>query len=987
MNKKLIALLTLLLLLFASLILPLNSIYAAGEFPFTIGGITVDCIGQRTINENDKPQVLLNKNGGLDKLTLCEQSTYQDKLPNHYYYRTVKYIMALLSEPNVESIIMANSYDNNPVRKAENERMRQLISERSDYEFGEPYVTSYTFSRKFFDDLFIEGAIDDANWLLKVGQIELYKSDSNGEEGPTIGSMFVINENEDQKTIKLLLRDIVTKGLLVDSAFRNYIDDFVTRTEYVNLKTGEELPVWQFKQVDIVEDEEGNTVDVNIRDAELKDNKIVIKPYEGATMKEWVLVKNPPEPISNNITWKDASNLPGKVQEGGPNETPEIMYLASHTVFVRYTLGDNAGGQQGDQTGSEQDIKGDLVLSEKRITKVFDLSKFGLPTFTFSYDSAGRHRHTDDEGDAYYVERSKPVDDKYKYVIGISEELNKLAVATSGDKFSPRFNGTNIKEGIANWNGGKDRVTPNLYFMVWRGKDLPTLADYKEPEKHPLLALGLKRGHIPQTTRNNQGGYTENLKIKLGQSAGGDYSTTFACLECGDTRTQTHITNDKAVYDLTVGVKSFIGSPNTGNKTSDYKTETFTAGGITFKNVKGFAIPHDIMIKFYPYIQMAYDMFDNAGDEASYKTYAVNVLAQHLSAMKVNDYIEVGWYNPNPSMSLTINSNQWSTYVRAVEAFGKNSVLPGGALYSLTTGNSPTKVGIRTWQVYVPDDLRQYLVEGQEFSYDRASKADNDFAAQVKNTLDTLDVVQYVSNNPKADNAFGGVEILAKGGQSIYGNTTSSYDKYWLRRGTPQNSNYANEADLDVLDEDKTVTFYRVRADVNGNVYIEKSTNGSSWTTLDKLSKTEGVGALTNAEAKGLDARTKIITNFVLALDRNKGNDSTVSNGPGWYNEAWDGIYVMRVDRVYTVGFGSPKVRSVALDVKLTPPLDSAAGIFTRYYLSQFKVNEKSYLRADKPNGYLGNFNGKDVILPNMDLMYVSRKFWIPNCTVMDLKQ
>jgi hypothetical protein len=168
---------------------------------------------------------------------------------------------------------------------------------------------------------------------------------------------------------------------------------------------------------------------------------------------------------------------------------------------------------------------------------------------------------------------------------------------------------------------------------------------------------------------------------------------------------------------------------------------------------------------------------------------------------------------------------------------------------------------------------------------------------------------------------------------------------------------------------------------------VEKSTNGgSSWSTLDSLSKTEGVGLLKNAEAKGLDERTKIVTNFVLVLDRNKGNDPSVSNGPGWYNEAWDGIYVLRVDRVYKVGFGKPKVRSVALDPKLTPPLDSAAGIFTRYYLSQFKVSEKSYIRANKPNGYVGTFNGRDVILPNMDMMFVSRKFWIPNATVMDQK-
>jgi hypothetical protein len=728
-------------------------------------------------------------------------------------------------------------------------------------------------------------------------------------------------------------------------------------------------------EVDVFEDANGNTVSVNFKNPVVNDGKVVLSQVKDASLLEWRLSNEAVEPFDETITWDKVKSVRA-ISSGGPNDTPVIKDMNGvYIIYVRYKY-----------NLKDVNITGDLVLSQKRITKVFNLSQLGpLPNLTFTYPTAERHRLED-------VDRSRTVDSSYKYVIGYSNNLNGLAVALKGDKFTPRFNGTNIKVGTAKWNGGASSITPNLYFMVWRGKDMPTLASYKEPANHPLLALGLKRGHVPQNDRNSAGGYQDSLTsdsnpLVLDKSGSGDYSTTFACLKCGDSRTQTHQLINKADYKVTVGIQSFIGSPNTGNAVPEDSTGGFTACGVTFNKAAGFAIPHSTMIKFYPYVQMGYDVFNESGDNAGYTTMGVDVLAQHVSAIKVNDYVEVGWYNPNPSMSLTINSNQWSTYVRAVQAFGKNSVLPGGALYSLTTSNSPTKVGVRTWQVYVPDGLRVYLVEGQEFSYDRASKADNDFAAQVKNTLDTLDVVQYVSNNPKADNAFGGVELLAKGGQNVYGNITSSYDKYWLRRGTNQNSTYANEADLDILDEDKSVIFYRVRSDTNGNVYVEKSTDwGNSWATLDTLSKTEGIGSLTSAEAKGVDARTKLITNFVAALDRNKGNDPSVSNGPGWYNEAWDGIYIMRVDRVFTIGFGSPKVRSVALDPKLTPPSAGIGDIFTRYYLSQFKVNEKSYIRADKPNGYLGSFGGRNVILPGMDMMFMSRKFLIPNATVMDLK-
>ena len=197
MKSKLIATIT--IIAFICSILQINYVYAAERqlFPFEVGGITVDCEGQRTISDKDKPRVLPNKNGGLNELTLYEQSTYQDKLPNHYYYRTVGYIMALLKEPNVkdESIITSSYYDNNTLRLEESRKMRELIKETPGYDFGEPYVTSYTFSRQFFDNLFGKDVVDKADWLLRIGLVEFYKTDSEGNEGPALGSMYAVHED------------------------------------------------------------------------------------------------------------------------------------------------------------------------------------------------------------------------------------------------------------------------------------------------------------------------------------------------------------------------------------------------------------------------------------------------------------------------------------------------------------------------------------------------------------------------------------------------------------------------------------------------------------------------------------------------------------------------------------------------------------------------------------------------------------------------
>lgn len=741
----------------------------------------------------------------------------------------------------------------------------------------------------------------------------------------------------------------------------------------VYIEPGEQIPL---TQVDVVEDSQGNTLAVNFKTPRLQGNNVILSAPAGTQIREWIVSEEQAQPFDETLTWANVQRVRA-ISSGDGSRTPVVDTTRPQIIYVRYVM-----------TNNNVNVTGDITLSQKRITKVFDLSGFGLQTFNFIYSSAGYHTHRDEDGNKYDVPRRDPVETRYKYVIDYSKNLNSLAIAQSNARYAPRFKGTNIKEGTARWNGGSDSVRPNLYFIAWRGKDLPTLASYKESSNHPLLALGLKIGHTPQTQRNTQGGYKDkvaNGAITLSKSANGDYTTEFACEECGNSRTQTHNTSVVAQYDLTLGVQSYIGSPNEGNAVPANSNGSFTVNGVTFNNAAGYAIPHQTKITFYPYVQMAYDIFENGEDNANYKTYAVNVLAQHPSTIQVNDYVEVGWHNPSPQNSLVIESNMWSTHARAVNAYGKNNVLPGGALYSLRTNNA-TKVAVRTWQVYIPESLRGYVTSGNQFSYNRAVNAESNLAQQIRDTLDTLDVVQFVSNNPNADNAFSGIELLNKGGQDVYGVKTSSYDKYWLRRGTPKGSTAPNEADLDIVNETKSTTIYRVRADVNGNIYVEKSTNGgASWSTLDTLSKTEGVGALANAEARELDAKTKIVTNFVLALDRNKGNDTTVSNGPTWYNEAWDGIHVLKTERVFTIGFRNPSVRSVVLDPKLTPPSQSLADVFTKYRLSQFKLARKSSIRANKPEGFVGNYEGRDIILPNFDKMYMSRRFWIPNATVMDL--
>lgn len=726
----------------------------------------------------------------------------------------------------------------------------------------------------------------------------------------------------------------------------------------------------KLRQVDVVENEDGTVEKVEFLQPNLYENKVIITEPNNTELIEWVIANKETIPFDNTITWANVEQLPA-ISSGKDKSNVIVDTNSSNIIYVRYR-----------KKSIKANRTGDMVISQKNITKAFNLDDIGgKPSMRFRYNSAGRHRHKDGDGNTYYVNRSSPVDSSYEYFIEYVNQLDELEIGIDGD-FAVRYNGANEKSGHASWNGGSNSITPNMFFVAWRGKDIPTIANYKH-ESNPLADLGVPIGKVPQVERNTEGGYQEDVDIELGKGSKGDYNTKFACSECGNSMSQKHRTNN-VEYKSTLGVQTFIGAYGLGNIASSHSINSINAGGVTFNKAKGFSIPNNELIKFYPYVQMTYDLPATNADGSGINTQDINVLAAHESAIKPNDYVEVGWVNPR-NESLNLNSTQWSTHGRSVSVWGSNSVLPGGAVYRLDTKGPKTKVVATTWQHYVDGNELGALTAGAgKYTLNNARNKNNSFKDQVKQTLDTLDVVQYVFNNPKG-NTFSGIELTMKPGQDVYGNKTSQDSKYRLRRGTPANSYYANEADIDVISEQTINTYYKVKADINGDVSVLKSNNGSSWTYIQVLNKNQTVANITNLEAKALEDRTKLVSNVINALERGKGNDTSASNGPNWYNEAFDGICVLKTDNIMDIGFKMAPVKSNVLDVKLCPLKKSKSDAFMKFYVSQFRLNEKSYTRTGKGNGYLGTFNGVDISIPQMENMYKSKKFYIPNATVMDL--
>lgn len=181
--------------------------------------------------------------------------------------------------------------------------------------------------------------------------------------------------------------------------------------------------------------------------------------------------------------------------------------------------------------------------------------------------------------------------------------------------------------------------------------------------------------------------------------------------------------------------------------------------------------------------------------------------------------------------------------------------------------------------------------------------------------------------------------------------------------------------------------------DLNADTYAMGQNGGA---TIIKLCDKKTAGGVINGvltgEAKEIDDATSFITNFVSALTRNKGTDYTAEWASGtsdgkWYNEAFDGVYMVKQSTTFNIGLAFSSSRVSALDPALCPQNKGQSDLYTSAFLSQFCLDSQSdaAIAQGKKTNYLGTFKDTDITMPDMESMYVSKKFWIPNANVQDL--
>lgn len=264
-----------------------------------------------------------------------------------------------------------------------------------------------------------------------------------------------------------------------------------------------------------------------------------------------------------------------------------------------------------------------------------------------------------------------------------------------------------------------------------------------------------------------------------------------------------------------------------------------------------------------------------------------------------------------------------------------------------------------------------------------------------------------------------------KGSLTDFQSAKISDRTYEIRNNTGKmKDEQSNSGDLDVSKVWMVATVYKTFTDTQGNVYYakrEKTLNGeamenakveienmvkemkdingdnlgNSTLICGKTTPYSKVNELLNSIDKGLkvaDDLTKYVTNTVKSVERNTGDDSTASWVGGtsekkWYNEAFDGFYLVKQEVNIETTFQYSPMRVATLDPALCPVNRGQSDLYTKAFLSQFCVDSRSdaAVADGKADHYIGTYNGVDMFLPDMELMYQSKKFYIPNANVQDL--
>lgn len=732
---------------------------------------------------------------------------------------------------------------------------------------------------------------------------------------------------------------------------------------------------------------------------------IIIDDEPEYKVEKWVVTDSDPTEVPGN-SW----NPPGSPQDSGNSSGSTTVKDPGKTLFVLL--------KKVEVEEEEEIPEGiDYIIDQSQITKQVALSEAqtnpdakNIKTYEFKWNlpslknSCSGHRYQSGEENVYDEDRNfigtRPtystaycsnwqIKDK-TITIGIKNSLyldypEILADSNAWRKLPAIGEEVNQTYDRGNNFGSHDKGYTNWDYkmVIHRGNDKLTLAEWKGVglEVADVSSTGYAVGNTPQGTRKRMD-YSETFDVRLednspdkattsGPGNGSGHGT------CGDETKNASLTNALTISPLVVLVKTYSGLPEGGTTDTSCRDDKIIDMSAGSQMITGVMLPTGTTVGFYPYIEMRFDTIED-------KDFQAYVLGQYRRSISPNDYAEIRWEKKS-NYNLTLSSRQWSTHASATSGEGwrqKDSVLPGGAVMNLGIKESDRqKVTVITYQTILEGDGRtqaEFAGEVQGMEEADAVSYHESYVGTVIDGLEGLCVEQYVDTDWDKSDAFGG-QIVEPGcslGSIGGGGKASTEEKYYFRgdMGTAQ------DGDLDVRQLSYNATKYVFSSDTSGNILM----NGSVI-----LTKNQDASALGNATAKNINNRTYIVDKLVKAIERNTGSDSgatNVSDG-AWYNEAFDGITVIVQTTVLETGMQDPATRTAVLDVKLTPKNKGQSDLFSKAYISQFKMKSQTIYGEDDMIGTFSNMGGsKSVYMKEMENLYKTKPFYIPNVNVQDLR-
>lgn len=713
-------------------------------------------------------------------------------------------------------------------------------------------------------------------------------------------------------------------------------------------------------------------------------------PKGGYVFDESKVTKNDKKDINN---WSESEGTIGNEQIINVGQDIE-------TVYIHYIEND---GEH-------------IVLNQNELSHTYTLADVNNPlielweTFPNKYDSGeGHHRHGDDSYTCSW--ETELTDASYHMeVVNHFNYSNTNNIGASG-KFSGIETGkvfTDGNEMPADINGFETlHIVPNWKFVLYRDKTKDKVTLYKNKNSQSVIEdlslIGIdKQGYKPSNTRIAQtgqgkfeGGFKTlydltNIKDSLSYE-----STCSKHGPSGNYRGTRNIgvnnINEAYSSDTNTLTKYYLGDINKGI--------TVPITDITPFKINNRLIKGNLSIKleegkrnfeFYPAVKMKYEDINN-------NLYDAYVVSENLSEVLNLSRVEIGTYRSNAKPVIDLDSTQWSTHVKSQNFLDendikdKNSILPGGALYSLKTSNTSSNaselwVGMKIYQTVIDESEKDKFNSLDSIKTVEIARNDiNSYLSNVENTLEHYQVVQWISKGIQTEQKeFNKNEVLISGvgaKNSFEGNKLQRENKYYLK----VDGDDASRADIDIINKEVVEIIWDISSDVNGNVTLKKD-----GVEVVKISKTEDFNTmLINDEIKALNDKTKIVENFINAIDRNGGADKSFQT---WYNEEFNSIKVIETSVIYQLGFGGIQTeRTSALDIKLCGKADNKADIYNyedkdKLRTSIFKLSSRSTVNSDgKAPGYIGTYNNMDIVIPNIENVITSKLFYIPNATVKDL--